>query len=44
MIWSLQLNSLYLLQSVDGEPKEIIKGLSNTDQNYNVAVDLLTER
>ena len=33
----------YLLQSVDGEPKEMIKGLPNTDQNYAVAVNLLTE-
>ena len=34
----------YLLQSVDGEPKEMIKGFPNTDQNYVVAVNLLTER
>ena len=34
----------YLLQSVDGEPKEMIKGLPNTDHNYTVAVNLLTEQ
>ena len=34
----------YLLQSVDWERKEIIRGLPNTDQNYDVAVNLLTER
>ena len=34
----------YLLQCVEGEPKEMIKGLPNTDQNYVIAVKLLTDR
>ena len=32
----------YLLQSVEGDPKEMVKGLPNTDFNYAVAVKLLT--
>ena len=34
----------YLLQRVDGERKEMIKGLPNTDNNYAVAGKLLTDR
>ena len=32
------------MQNVDGEPREMIKGLPNTDANYDVAVTLLTDR
>ena len=34
----------YLLQCVDEEPKEMIKGLPNTDHNYVVAVHLLSDQ
>ena len=34
----------YLLQSIEGEPKEMVTGLPNTDFNYTVAVKLLTNR
>ena len=33
----------YLLQSVEGEPKEMIKGLPNTDANYAIALKILTD-
>ena len=33
----------YLLQSVEREPREMIKGLPNTDNNHAVAVKLLTD-
>ena len=34
----------YLLQCLEREPKEMIKGLPHTDSNYVIAVDLLTDR
>ena len=34
----------YMLQSVGGTPKKMIKGLPNTDQNYTIAIRLLTDR
>ena len=34
----------YLLQSVEGEPKEMIKGLPNTNANYAIALKILTDR
>ena len=35
---------IYLVQSLEGEPKEIINGLAMTDDNYNVAVQILKDR
>ena len=34
----------YLFQSVKGEPKEMIKGLPNTNANYALAISLLLLR
>ena len=34
----------YLLQSLEGEPREMIKGLSHTDANYIIAVTALQDR
>ena len=34
----------YLLQSLEGEPREMIKGLSHTDDNYIIAVTALQDR
>ena len=34
----------YLLQSLDGEPREMIKGLSHTDDNYLIAINSLHDR
>ena len=34
----------YLLQCLEGEPKEMIKGLPHTESNYEIAVNLLTDR
>ena len=34
----------YLLQCLEGEPKEMIKGLPHIDSNYVIAVNLLTDR
>ena len=34
----------YLLQRLEGEPREMIKGLPHTDLNYVIAVNLLTDR
>ena len=33
----------YLLQSLEGEPREMIKGLSHTDDNYMIAVTALQD-
>ena len=35
---------IYLVQSLEGEPKEIINGLAITDDNYNVALCILRDR
>ena len=35
---------IYLVQSLEGEPKEMINGLAITDDNYNVAVHILRDR
>ena len=35
---------IYLVQSLEGEPKEMINGLAITDDNYNVAVQILKDR
>ena len=35
---------LYLAQSLEGEPKEMISGLAITDDNYTIAVHILRER
>ena len=34
----------YLLQCLEGEPKEMIKGLLHADSNYVITVNLLTDR
>ena len=34
----------YLLQSLEREPREIISGLSHTDDNYRIALDSLHDR
>ena len=34
----------YLLQSLEGEPREMIKGLSHTDANYTITVTTLLDR
>ena len=34
----------YLLQSLEGEPREMIKGLSHTDDNYLIAISSLHYR
>ena len=34
----------YLVQSLADEPREMVKGLPNSDANYAVAVDVLRER
>ena len=34
----------YLFQCLEGEPKEMVKGLPHTDSNYVIAVYLLTDR
>ena len=34
----------YLLQSLEGEPREMISGLSHTDDNYRIALDSLHDR
>ena len=35
---------IYLVQSLEGEPKEMINGLAITDDNYNVALYILRDR
>ena len=35
---------IYLVQLLEGEPKEMINGLAITDDNYNVAVRILSDR
>ena len=35
---------IYLVQSLEGEPKEMINGLAITDDNYNVALCILRDR
>ena len=35
---------IYLAQSLEGEPKEMISGLAITDDNYTIAVHILRER
>ena len=35
---------IYLVQSLEGEPKEMINGLAITDDNYNVALYILRNR
>ena len=35
---------IYLIQSLEGEPKEMINGLAITDDNYNVGVCILKDR
>ena len=35
---------IYLLQSLEGEPREMIKGLSHTDDNYIIVVAALQDR
>ena len=35
---------IYLVQSLEGEPKEMIIGLSITDDNYTVAIQILKDR
>ena len=35
---------IYLAQSLEGEPKEIISGLAITDDNYNIAIQFLRDR
>ena len=34
----------YLLQSLEGEPREMISGLSHTDDNYRIALESLHDR
>ena len=34
----------YIIQSLEDEPKEMVKGLPNSDTNYAVAVNVLRER
>ena len=36
--------SIYLAQSLEGEPKEMISGLAITDDNYNIAIRILRDR
>ena len=35
---------IYLAQSLEGEPKEMISGLAITDDNYSIAVHILKDR
>ena len=35
---------IYLVQSLEGEPKEMINGLAINDDNYSVALDILRDR
>ena len=35
---------IYLAQSLEGEPKEMISGLARTDDNYSVALYILKQR
>ena len=35
---------IYLAQSLEGEPKEMMSGLAITDDNYSIAVHILRER
>ena len=35
---------IYLAQSLEGEPKEMISGLAITDENYSLAVHILKDR
>ena len=35
---------IYLAQSLEGEPKEMISGLAITDENYSIAIHILRER
>ena len=35
---------IYLAQSLEGEPKEMISGLAITDDNYNIAIRVLRDR
>ena len=35
---------IFLAQSLEGEPKEMISGLAITDDNYSIAVDILKDR
>ena len=36
--------SIYLAQSLKGEPKEMISGLVITDDNYPIAISILKDR
>ena len=36
--------SIYLVQSLEGEPKEMVSGLVITDENYPIVVCVLTDR
>ena len=36
--------SIYLAQSLEGEPKEMISGLAITDENYSIAIHILRDR
>ena len=40
----LSVKLTYLLQCLEGELREMIKGLPHTDSNYVIAVNLLTDR
>ena len=35
---------IYLAQSLEGEPKEMISGLAITDDNYNIAIRIVKDR
>ena len=35
---------IYLVQSLEGEPKEMVSGLAITDNNYPIAVRVLRDR
>ena len=35
---------IYLAQSLEGEPKEMISGLTITDENYSIAIHILRDR
>ena len=34
---------IYLVQSLKGEPKELFSGLSITDDNYSIAIQILKD-
>ena len=35
---------IYLVQSLEGEPKEMVSGLSITDESYSIAIRILKDR